>query len=578
MHDSSSLTFRVAGVPEHFNAPWQLALEGDDFARRPYAVEWRAFPGGTGAMCEALAQEEVEVAVLLTEGIVAALLQGLNAKIVGTYVDSPLFWGIHVPATSPYTTPEQLAGLPFAISRFGSGSHLMTYVEAEARGWLAEREPRFVKVGDIEGARRAMAQGEAVGFLWERLMTRPLVEAGEWRQIGVRPSPWPAFLIAARHDVIAQHGDKLQDLMHVVQRRCHEMRAARVRTRRTIAERFGLNPAEVERWLDETRWRCAPEVSLPALQDAVGTLHRVGVIDTLPQAIDLVATEVCEPGKVLPQMMYDIRIGGVRDALAQAGHAFGPLPYEKLAQLGQFDQHYDVGLDSSFQMAKAFGLGPDHRILEVGSRLGAVARALAHHTGAQLTGIELQPALNAVAKELTARCGMEKEVEFLTGDASHIPLPPDRWDTLCSFMVMLHVGDRVSAWENLAPALKPGAGLWIEDLVLQTENLDPEDERVIHHVLGAPRLVTAATYAQELEGAGLPGLHQDSLTQAWVQGSQERLTHFMQHKEGHLRAHGPEVFEARRRFLAVMQSLFAGGVLGGVRFWRAPVFHPNSAP
>ena len=132
----------VGGVPEHFNAPWYIATTRSDFHARPYSVRWTNFPGGTGAMCAALADGSLDVAVLLADGIVASTLSGNTARVIGTYVASPLYWGIHVHADSDHQTPEDLAGAPFAISRFGSGSHLMTYVEAHARGWLADQLAR----------------------------------------------------------------------------------------------------------------------------------------------------------------------------------------------------------------------------------------------------------------------------------------------------------------------------------------------------------------------------------------------------------------------------------------------------
>ena len=52
-------------------------------------------------MTKALRDESIDVAILLTEGIVADLHRGNPSKIVGTYVGTPLTWGVHVPAGSP---------------------------------------------------------------------------------------------------------------------------------------------------------------------------------------------------------------------------------------------------------------------------------------------------------------------------------------------------------------------------------------------------------------------------------------------------------------------------------------------
>ena len=88
---------RVGGVPEHFNTPWHTAAANGRFQREAgVAVEWVEFPGGTGAMTKALRDESIDVAILLTEGIVADLHRGNPSKIVGTYVGTPLTGGVHV--------------------------------------------------------------------------------------------------------------------------------------------------------------------------------------------------------------------------------------------------------------------------------------------------------------------------------------------------------------------------------------------------------------------------------------------------------------------------------------------------
>lgn len=560
-------TLRIGGVPEHFNAPWYIALEEQDFQDRPYDVSWTDFPGGTGAMCAALTNKEIDIAILLADGITKAILSGHTARIIGTYVDSPLHWGIHVHADSKFERPEELAGQHFAISRHGSGSHLMAFVEAEARGWLSKQQPQFTLVGNIDGAQEALANNTAQGFLWERLMTRHLIDSGEWRQIGVRPSPWPAFLIAARPEIIQKHSDILHDMMLVVQRRCHEMKAARERTRAYICQRFELSEEDVDGWLDETRWRCAPEVSAMALEDTIETLYRVGVIEKRARVEDLIATSVCEPSQVLPEAIYDLRVAGVRDALSRAGRAFGTMRYEELSTLGEFDRYYDYGTASCEEAARQLGLRDGRQVLEIGSRVGAIARYISHHHGCQVTGVEIQPALNAMARELTARCGMSRQVRFITGDITSIQLDRHAYDHFISLMVVLHLKDRVSAWKNVFPALKYGATVLIEDLVLLDSNaLSDAHQELAREVLAAPNLVTTEHYISELEEGGLVDVHVQDLTEEWKAWSAERYEQFVAEKELHLSIHGVEVFESRCLFLQIMRDFFAEGLLGSARF------------
>ncbi|MFK8016311.1 MAG: ABC transporter substrate-binding protein, partial [Gammaproteobacteria bacterium] len=91
---------RIGGVPEHFNLPWRLLLESGDLRRAGIDASWRDFGEGTGSMAAALDNNDIDMAMLLTEGAVAAIAKGGRFRIVSVYTKSPLIWGIHVPGAS----------------------------------------------------------------------------------------------------------------------------------------------------------------------------------------------------------------------------------------------------------------------------------------------------------------------------------------------------------------------------------------------------------------------------------------------------------------------------------------------
>ena len=61
---------KIAGVPEHFNLPWHLAIEDGAFENRGIDLEWTEVPEGTGRMCTMLREGETDIAIILTDGIV----------------------------------------------------------------------------------------------------------------------------------------------------------------------------------------------------------------------------------------------------------------------------------------------------------------------------------------------------------------------------------------------------------------------------------------------------------------------------------------------------------------------------
>jgi ABC-type nitrate/sulfonate/bicarbonate transport system substrate-binding protein len=128
-------TIKIAGVPEHFNLPWHLAIENGDFEKAGIDLQWIDVPEGTGKMCQMLREGETDIAVILTEGIIKDIVAGNPSKIVQMYVESPLIWGIHVASNSNYKSLADVQNTKVAISRYGSGSQLMAYVNAQNQGW-----------------------------------------------------------------------------------------------------------------------------------------------------------------------------------------------------------------------------------------------------------------------------------------------------------------------------------------------------------------------------------------------------------------------------------------------------------
>ena len=125
----------IGGVPEHFNLAWYLTLKDGSYKDEGINLRWKDFFGGTGQMCKALREGEVDMAVILTEGIIKDITAGNPSKIVQIFVESPLIWGIHVAQASDYQRIEDIKGTKAAISRYGSGSHLMAYLNAKNNQW-----------------------------------------------------------------------------------------------------------------------------------------------------------------------------------------------------------------------------------------------------------------------------------------------------------------------------------------------------------------------------------------------------------------------------------------------------------
>jgi len=243
---------KIGGVPEHFNLPWRLAIEEGDFRIKGIHLHWSDMGGGTGQMLRGLETGSLDVAVLLTEGITRGILQGLKAKIIQVYVVSPLHWGVHVPFHSDIQKMGQLENQTFAISRFGSGSHLMAYVCADQQNWATD-SLKFNVIGDVYGGLWALENNEAQAFLWDKYTTHPFTEQEKCRFIDEVVTPWPCFVIAAREDIIESHSDILEQICTIVNNKAKEIKSGE-NSVEIISWRYNLKSSQVQEWLNETEW------------------------------------------------------------------------------------------------------------------------------------------------------------------------------------------------------------------------------------------------------------------------------------------------------------------------------------
>lgn len=245
-------TIKIAGVPEHFNLPWQMCIENGEFEEVGINLQWTDVPEGTGKMCQMLREGETDIAVILTEGIVKDIINGNDSSIVQVYVDSPLIWGIHVDGKSSAQSLSELKDGTVAISRMGSGSHLMAMVNAQSQGWDT-KNLKFEIVNTIDGSVEALANGKADYFMWERFMTKPLVDKGVFKRVADCPTPWPCFVIAVRNEVLEKHSSTIELILEIINATTEEFKHI-PSIDRTLASHYHLSVADIQEWLLLTNW------------------------------------------------------------------------------------------------------------------------------------------------------------------------------------------------------------------------------------------------------------------------------------------------------------------------------------
>ena len=245
-------TIKIAGVPEHFNLPWQLCIDNGEFEAENIDLEWTDVPEGTGKLCQMLRDGSTDIAVILTEGIIKDIAAGNPSKIVQIYVKSPLSWGIHVASKSKYQTIENVKDSTIAISRIGSGSQLMAYVNAANQNWNSDNL-KFEIINTIDGAVEALTNETADYFMWEHFMTKPLVDRGIFRRIGGCPTPWPSFVITVREEFLEKNAEAVATILEIINTTTEDFKSI-PSIDRTLAETFGQKLEDIQAWLKLTEW------------------------------------------------------------------------------------------------------------------------------------------------------------------------------------------------------------------------------------------------------------------------------------------------------------------------------------
>jgi len=269
----------IAGVNEHFNYPFKKAIEEKIFVKHDFLLKWNDIAGGTGEMIQLLRSRKINMAVLLTEGIISELQKDNHSKLLQFHVLSPLKWGIHVSKNSGIKKEDEVFRKRFAVSRLGSGSHLMAIVHAHKYRKDSSLMD-FVIVNSLEGGLQALKEDKADVFLWEKFTTEPFLEKYGLIRIGEVPTPWPPFVLAATNPTIHDFPAEVKIVCEEIAK-MNSQCASSPATVKEIAGKFELSENQTALWFSETQWNSQHGIKNAFLQNVLDDLQRFGVLQSV---------------------------------------------------------------------------------------------------------------------------------------------------------------------------------------------------------------------------------------------------------------------------------------------------------
>ena len=192
-------------------------------------------------------------------------------------------------------------------------------------------------------------------------------------------------------------------------------------------------------------------------------------------------------------------------------------------QLTPFDQYHYFGTEAVDEAIAALGLSPGRRVLDIGSGIGGPARYIAASSGAHVTALELQPDLDALAADLTQRCGLAHLVEHRCGNI--LDGIGETHDAVISFLCFLHIADKTRLLAACRDALAASGGMYIEDFAKRRE--PTRDEAAALEVkVQCPPLPSPVEYDAQLRAAGFTDVHIEDVTSQWTAFTASRLEAF----------------------------------------------------
>ncbi|KAI0136219.1 S-adenosyl-L-methionine-dependent methyltransferase [Xylariales sp. AK1849] len=158
-------------------------------------------------------------------------------------------------------------------------------------------------------------------------------------------------------------------------------------------------------------------------------------------------------------------------------------------------------------IAKQIGLKASDKVLDLGCGRGRVAAHMSKYSGAQVTGLNIDPNQIAQAREFNKKCGLQNE--FVEHDQNDLPLPfaDQSFDAFYEIQALSLCKDPRALFKEIFRVLKPGSKFLLMDWV-SLPAYDPQNSehvelmRRVKPLIGAVGTPTPVSFESALREAG----------------------------------------------------------------------------
>lgn len=222
--------------------------------------------------------------------------------------------------------------------------------------------------------------------------------------------------------------------------------------------------------------------------------------------------------------------------------------------------------DEAREACALLSLGSGRRLLEVACGSGGVTCAIAKHSGATCTGVDINVYGIAAAKSYAEREGLSSLVSFQMADASqHLPFADGSFDAIFCNDAINHLPDRRAVMRDWHRLLRPGGRVLFTDPVVVTGQLSNEEIRERSSI--GPFIFTLVGHNERLlTDAGFDLRWVSDATEATASISGRWFDARAKRRERLTVVEGEDTFEGVQRFLKAVYVLSSERRLSRFRY------------
>lgn len=163
----------------------------------------------------------------------------------------------------------------------------------------------------------------------------------------------------------------------------------------------------------------------------------------------------------------------------------------------------DASRQTVDQMAKMLDrLGPNSKLIDVGSGYGGSARYLASHYGCHVTAVNLSEIENARARQMVAAAELDPLIEIIDGNFEELPCNDGAFDFAWSQDAILHSGRREVVLQEVSRVLKSGGEFIFTD-PMQADDCPPGVLQPVLDRIHLDSLASIGFYREVAQQVGL---------------------------------------------------------------------------